>query len=195
MAEDPKRVFIRATEAACYTDAPKYLSERRMKTQRQREVQLVLESLHEHRVFYYPGAGQEWEPLRRLTHLCDTFIFCDWNVTQERVDGDFGLGGVATDFIIPLCKEDVTYLTDLGPLPHSIREGVRVLAGARVEPWGKYAVETHGRGRDSATPLLLPGDGRDCRLLQSVCSPRDCPASALHEVRRGPQRRGLWGLG
>ena len=139
MAEDPKDVFRRATEVACYTDAPKHLGERRARTQRQREAQLVLENLHEHRVFYYPGAGQEWEPLRRLTHLCDTFIFCDWNVAAESVTGDFGLVGVVTDFIIPLCKEDVAYLTDLQPLPRRIRDGVRDLAGADVKPWGKYA--------------------------------------------------------
>jgi hypothetical protein len=147
MAEDPKRVFIRSAEVACYTGAPKHLGERRTRTQRQREAQLVLENLHEHRVFYYPGSGQEWEPLRRLTHLCDTFIFCDWNVAAESVTGDFGLADVETDFIIPLCKEDVAYLIDLQPLPRRIREGVRHLAGAHVEPsWGKYAQFTRKLG-------------------------------------------------
>jgi hypothetical protein len=149
MAEDAKRVFIEATEAACYTDAPEHLGERRARTQRQREAQLVLENLHEQRVFYHPGARLEWEPLRRLTHLCDTFIFCDWNVAAESVTGDFGLAGVETDFnfIIPLCKEDVAYLTDLQPLPRRIREGVRHLVGAHVEPsWGKYAQLTRTVG-------------------------------------------------
>ena len=147
MAEDPKRTLKDASEKQQYKDAGKPLPERRVKTERQRDAQLVLENLHEHRVLYYPGARQEWEPLRRLTHLCDTFIFCDWNVAAESVTGDFGLAGVVTDFIIPLCKEDVAYLTDLGPLPHSIREGVRDLAGAHVEPsWGKYAQLTRTVG-------------------------------------------------
>lgn len=147
LGEDPKYVFIRAIEVACYTDAPTHLSERVTKTKRQRDAQLVLENLHEHRVFYYPGSGQEWEPLRRLTHLCDTFIFCDWNVAAESVTGDFGLADVETDFIIPLCKEDVAYLIDLQPLPRRIREGVRHLAGAHVEPsWGKYAQFTRTVG-------------------------------------------------
>src|ERR1035437_417809 len=153
MAEDPKRTLKEASEKQQYKDAGKHLPERRAKTQRQRDAQLVLENLHEHRVFYYPGSGQEWEPLRRLTHLCDTFIFCDWNVAAEKVTGDFDLAGVKKDFIIPLCKEDVAYLTDLQPLPRRIREGVRHLAGAHVEPaWGKYAQLTRTVG-DEARPL------------------------------------------
>ena len=146
MAEDPKRIFRLATEAACFTDAPKHLNERKAKTQRQRDAQLVLENLGEHRVFYYPGSEREWEPLRRLTHLCDTFIFCDWNVTADGVTGDFGLDNVTTDFIFPLCKEDVAYLADPNPLPHSIRLGVQELVGPHVEPWGKYAQVTRTVG-------------------------------------------------
>src|ERR1035437_333411 len=139
MAEDPKRTLKEASEKQQYKDAGKHLPERRAKTQRQREAQLVLENLHEHRVFYYPGSGQEWEPLRRLTHLCDTFIFCDWNVAAESVTGDFDLAGVVTDFIIPLCKEDVAYLADRNPLPRSVQQGVRALVGGPAEPWERWA--------------------------------------------------------
>ena len=146
MAEDPKRVFRAAAEQGQFRAAGEALRERRTKTQRQRDAQFVLESLHEHRVFYYPGSEREWEPLRRLTHLCDTFIFCDWNVTADGVTGDFGLDNVTTDFIVPLCKEDVAYLADPNPLPHGIRQGVQELVGPHVEPWGKYAQLTRTVG-------------------------------------------------
>ena len=119
------------------------------KTQRYRDAQFVLENLRKHRVFYYPGAWIDWEPLLDLTHLCDTFIFCDWNVTEESVTGDFGLAGVTTDFIIPLRKEDVAYLADLGTLPRSVRQGVQALVGEPVdEPWGKYAQLTRTVGNE-----------------------------------------------
>jgi hypothetical protein len=139
MAEDPRYYFF---EVLPFVDAPKQLRERVTQTQRQQDAQLVLENLHERRVFYYPGSGQEWEPLRRLTHLCDTFIFCDWNVAAESVTGDFGLAGVETDSIIPLCKEDVAYLANRNPLPRSVQQGGGASVGGPAEPWepwGKYA--------------------------------------------------------
>ena len=146
MGECPRR-FLR--EDFRFIDAPKQLRERVTKTQRQRDAQLVLENLHKHQVFYYPGASHDWKPLRRLTHLCDTFIFCDWHGDAESVTGDFGLAGVATDFIFPLRMEDAAYLADPSPLPCSVQQGVAALVGGPAEsrlPWAKYAQLTRTVG-------------------------------------------------
>ena len=149
MALDPKQVFF---EGIPFEAAPTHLSERVVQTQRYRDAQVVLENLHEHQVFYYPGAGNDWEPLRRLTHLCDTFIFCDWNEAAESVTGDFGLAGVTTDFLIPLRmkeKEDMAYLADRKSLPRSLQAGVAALDGGPAEPWvpwAKYAQLTRTVG-------------------------------------------------
>ena len=35
------------------------------------------------RTFFYPGAGLDFQPLCRLTHLFDRFILCDLSVTEE----------------------------------------------------------------------------------------------------------------
>jgi len=137
--ENPRAVLDEIGYAACFTNPPKHLIDRVTKTQRYRDSQIVLENLHKHQVFYYPGACLDWEPLRRLTHLCDTFIFCDWNVSAESVTGDFGLAGVTTDFIIPLCKEDVAYLADRNPLHRSLEYRVAALVGGPAEPWEPWA--------------------------------------------------------
>jgi len=142
MTEDPKDVFREATEAACFENASEQLRRQREKTQRWRDAQVLLENLHEQKIFFYPGAYcHDWEPLHRLTHLCDTFIFCDWAVAAEDVTGDFHLPGVETDDpIIPLGNDDVAYLANVDALPYRIRKGVQQFPAAHVKPWGKYAL-------------------------------------------------------
>lgn len=35
------------------------------------------------RVLFYPASGHDWNPLYRLTHLVDTFVYCDWRYSAE----------------------------------------------------------------------------------------------------------------
>ena len=94
-----------------------------------------------HKVFFYPGAGRDWESLRHLTHLCNTFIFCDWGVTPDSVTGDFDIPGLALDFIEPLGQDKVDELSSRLHLPADIRVMLGRFDGqeGRVKPWGKYA--------------------------------------------------------
>jgi len=36
------------------------------------------------RTFFYPGAGLDFQPLFRLTHLFDRFVFCDLQISEDR---------------------------------------------------------------------------------------------------------------
>ena len=139
MPEDPRDFLNNRVQIST---APDRRFKRLEQTKHQRDAQLVLETMHEGkpRVFFYPGAGHDWEPLHRLTHLCDTFIFCDFGVAAASVAGDFGLPGLRTDSIVPLDADTVTYLSDPTSVPDNIRHNLE--GGQRTpaaQPWGKYA--------------------------------------------------------
>lgn len=36
------------------------------------------------RIFYYPACCMDWSPLYRFTHLCDTFVYCDYLVNERQ---------------------------------------------------------------------------------------------------------------
>ena len=138
MGENPKAVLRQAA------DDPKHLSERVARTQCQRDAQIVLNNLHDHQVFYYPRALEDWGQLRHLTHLCDTFIFCDWNVAAKIVTGDFNLPGLRADSIVPLETDTVAYLSNSAALPANI---IHDLPHPAVgQPWGIYAQLTRSVG-------------------------------------------------
>ena len=148
MAEDPKQ-FLR--NAAPFGASRDRRLKRLERTQRQRDAQLLVENIHERkrRVFFYPGAGHDWEPLHRLTHLCDAFVFCDFGVAAETVTGDFGLPGLTTDFIVPLDTDLLAYLSDPAWLPANIRHTLEGFVRPRAsQPWGKYARLTRSVGND-----------------------------------------------
>src|SRR5512142_438832 len=101
MAIDPKRSFFA--------------------NQRQRGDQLIRQIIDKHSVFFYPGAGLDWEPLGHLTHLCDTFIFCDREAQEEQVTGHFRIPGLERESMVDLGKGMMTPLADRAPLPQDIR--------------------------------------------------------------------------
>lgn len=61
---------------------------------KQRETHLLpvtkrlLQQIGSSRVFFYPACSMDWQPLHRFTHLCDTFVYCDYNA-QDTEFGDF----------------------------------------------------------------------------------------------------------
>ena len=42
----------------------------------------LLNDLKNRRIFFYPACGKDWNPLHRFTHLCDTFVFCDYGADE-----------------------------------------------------------------------------------------------------------------
>lgn len=66
--------------------------------------------LADRRTLFYPGCGFDWNPLRRLTHLADTFVYCDWATR-------------AADFLanLPDFGEDLT-VEDTRPLNPALRQ-------------------------------------------------------------------------
>lgn len=155
MAEDPKEFFKRMNEqpndsATILGETPQNVlllagaedlrRKRTEETQCQRDAQLTLENIHEHRVFFYPGSSADWEPLHRFTHECDTFIFCDWETNPDAVDGNFGVPGLETQLIAPLDEETVSYLADATRIHPRIWRIVKQGNPPSVEPWGKYAL-------------------------------------------------------
>jgi hypothetical protein len=104
-----------------------------------REAQSLLENIHEHQVFFYPGSGSDWEPLHRFTHQCDTFIFCDWETPPGAVDGEFRLPGLAAEFVVNLDGGAVQYLSDASRIQGRIWRIVKTEGNPLVKPWGKYA--------------------------------------------------------
>jgi hypothetical protein len=72
----------------------------------------LLESLAKSKILFYPGAGSDWGPLYHLADLCDTFIYCDWDV-----DGD-SVRSTLSALEVPGCGEpEITSLSseDLCP--------------------------------------------------------------------------------
>ncbi len=136
MADSTKHMIRKALS---FGGAEQHRREWSDKNKLRRDAELLLENISGQRVFFYPGAGHDWEPLHRLTHLCDTFIFCDWVVSAKSVIGDFKLPGLTTDFIGPLHNDIVEHLSDRRQLPPNIRNIVEGFGHAPVEPWGKYA--------------------------------------------------------
>jgi hypothetical protein len=154
MAEDPKEVFKRmcsepSDSASILGETPQNVlllagaeelrRKRIIETQRQRDAQLILENIQERPVFFYPGAGLDWEPLHRLTHECSVFVYCDWETQAGAVTGEFQLPGLKTEFIVPLGQGTVRDLSDASRFHPHIWRIVKRVGGPPVEPWGKYA--------------------------------------------------------
>lgn len=139
LEQNPNVAVARLLELQNFADAGDALRQRRTRTGRQRTAQRLLENIHEHQVFYYPGAGTDYEPLRRLTHVCDTFIFCDPGVVSDHVCGDFKFSGLATEFVVPLTREDLEYLTEKTALPSRLAARLQKIGERADGPWGKYA--------------------------------------------------------
>jgi hypothetical protein len=64
----------------------------------QRETPKLLGSLRGSRILFYPACYKDWNPLHRFTHLCDTFVYCDYNAVRDEfrdwegmIRAEFGL--------------------------------------------------------------------------------------------------------
>lgn len=154
MAEDPKKFFKRmyshpsdsasilgesSRNVLLLAGAVELRRKRIEETQRQRDAQLILENIREHRVFFYPGSSYDLEPLHRFTHQCDTFIFCDWHMQAGAVTDGLQSHGLTTEFVIDLDAETVRYLADDSRIQGRIWTIVKREGGPPVKPWGKYA--------------------------------------------------------
>ena len=128
LAETPENVLLLAGAV-----------DRRRERTKVREAQDLLEHSHEHQVFFYPGSSSDWEPLCRFTHLCDTFIFCDWETEPGSVGEHFGVAGLTTEFVVTLDQGMVDYLSDNSRLHPRIWRIVKEVGGRPLKPWGKYA--------------------------------------------------------
>ena len=40
-------------------------------------------SIKKGRVFFYPASGVDWRPIRRFSRDCDTFVYCDWQMSLD----------------------------------------------------------------------------------------------------------------
>lgn len=57
-----------------------------MEDQVREMVRRVLGNSREHSFLFYARSGFDWTPLRRLSHLCDVFVFCDSQKKFEEFD-------------------------------------------------------------------------------------------------------------
>jgi len=75
------------------------------------------------RVLFYPACGFDWNPLRRLTHLADTFVYCDWGIS-------------CSDFQARLCDFDGEGLTldEAQPLDDDLRSLVNAAGAPPLTP-------------------------------------------------------------
>lgn len=54
------------------------------------EAQGLLDNLPAHRTLFYPLANLDLEPLRRVGHLADVFVLCDWRYEPSGFDETIG---------------------------------------------------------------------------------------------------------
>jgi len=108
----------------------------------------LLESLKKSKILFYPGAGMDFTPLECLADLCDTFVFCDWQVDEDVVRdrvGGLDLPGYA--------EPEITTLTVNDLCPDGIASAdPAVLSSAEqdaysetydiVRPWGRGMMAT-----------------------------------------------------
>ena len=122
-----------------------------------------LNGLSDRRIFFYPACGFDWTPLHRFTHLCDTFVYCDYR-TETMYPADFKekIDATARHREIGLEVRNVTALHD---------EAVKLLANPNFDlaqpdlesagfphveaTWGKMVELTrHVGGHQRAIHLL-----------------------------------------
>jgi hypothetical protein len=120
-------------------------------TRVRRQPQVILENISEHRVLFYPGAGLDWEPIHRLTHQCDTLIFCDWETNPDVVNDRFAVPGLRTQIVVPLDTETITRLADASRLHPRIWRIVKRDGPPPVAAWGKYARLVRSVGNEKRT--------------------------------------------
>jgi len=88
--------------------------------------------------FFYPGCGTDLEPLARFSHLCDSFVYVDWNVGLDNVVASFraGLRGGRQDSRLELLDDGLdrspTDLLGGGPLLGDAAIPVSFPAGFRL---------------------------------------------------------------
>ncbi len=64
-------------------DPQRYVQDAGEELAKQAALNKLVESLRGRRIFFYPACGFDWTPLHRFTHLCDTFVYCDYRVQVE----------------------------------------------------------------------------------------------------------------
>jgi hypothetical protein len=64
-------------------DPTHYLNIAGEETEKQTALDKLIKSLRGRRIFFYPACGSDWNPLHRFTHLCDTFVYCDFRARVE----------------------------------------------------------------------------------------------------------------
>ncbi|MEI8292000.1 MAG: hypothetical protein WCH99_21220 [Verrucomicrobiota bacterium] len=81
-------------------------------------------------VFFYPACGFDWEPIRRFSGVCDTFIYCDYAFGLKKVVAELeqlpSAIRIKSAAIIP--QDFVQAMTHDSQLPPGRR--------AQIEPWG-----------------------------------------------------------
>jgi len=69
-------------------DADRIIDEAGHDTVKSREeTPSLIENLRGSRIFFYPACGHDWNPLHHFTHLCDTFVYCDYNADRDEMIG------------------------------------------------------------------------------------------------------------
>jgi hypothetical protein len=71
------------------------------------------------RILFYPAAGTDWNPLYRFSHLCDTFVFCDWQATAATIEVALRyLGGrIHCEGVVEVAPQDLGRPRDLRDAP------------------------------------------------------------------------------
>jgi len=134
------------------------------------------------KTFFYPACGDDWQPLHRFTHLCDTFIYCDncdaheyFGDLKALIERDIPQGvELRVESVEELENERLTLLAE--PMP--IKMGFDM---PRVErPWGKKVklVRKVGQIQRKITLYYLRAEGvtlyanlfgRQCRAPRVIC--------------------------
>jgi hypothetical protein len=126
-------------------DYPKTLEQARGELERytdmwEKEVADLLNSVDKRRVLFYPACGFDWQPLRWFSHLCDFFIYCDWNTPRDgfkqslRETQSPQLATAPEIFVPQIVQKYLPWSSQMANLPFVIGN-----PGDAVEPWIELA--------------------------------------------------------
>jgi hypothetical protein len=150
------------------------------------KVRVMLENIHKRRVFFYPGASVDWEPLHRFTHQCDTFIFCDWQTKPDVVVDKFAMPWLKTQMVLPLDEDTVKHLAEASRLHPRIWRIVKRDGPPPVAPWGKYARLVRKVGNEERTIHFFYLGMEGVTVFYNLFLPlRAAPQTICYKAMRG----------